>query len=144
MRVDFRNNQTLHAEIIDNIAPGTIICTDGWAAYQGIRGLMDANNQPLYPAHFVIIHQTNFVDPPRSEPPYFRDDIDPACRDKQFIGPLGPPDPTTGLTALPFRVHTQACERQWRDLRESVQSSSDFPTVDRYIGNNNKTILTNK
>jgi len=131
---------TLHAEIIDSVEEGSIICTDGWAAYEGIipgqgnqyPGLRNAQQLLMYRDHLTVIHDRQFVEPPRNEPPFWRNDILPECRDKQFIGPL--PQLLEVGTWLPFRVHTQHAERQWIELRNSVNSSSDLASVDRSIG----------
>lgn len=138
MRVANRNAITLHAEIIDSIARDSIIFTDGWAAYDGIMptrnlpGLMDPQGNLLYRDHKKVIHDRNFVDPPRGQPPFWRRDILPECRDMQYRGPIR--GPLRLGTRLPYRVHTQKVERQWRELRKTVKSSRDLEEVDFYLG----------
>lgn len=138
MRVEQRDAITLHAEIVDCIEPGSIICTDGWAAYKGIMptrttpGILDPQGNPLFKAHFTVIHNHNFVDPPRNLPPMFRRDILPECRDMQHQPQ--PQGPLAMGMLLPFRCHTQRVERQWRELRETVKSSRDIDKIDFYIG----------
>jgi len=133
MRVHRRNMDTLHAEIIDSIQDGSIICSDGWAAYRGLLDL-DVNGQQRYRDHLVVIHDRNFLDPPRSEDPYFRHDINFECRDKQFSGPLPQQYANHNPEYLPFRCHTQHVERSWIELKRKVRSNTDFDEVDRYIG----------
>ena len=139
MRVADRTGITLHGEIVDSIAPGSIICSDGWAAYQSIMpsgnhpGLRTATVGPLlYKDHHVVIHDRQFVEPPKHEPPLWRDDILPECRDKTFVGPL--PGPLHLGTFLPYRIHTQSIERQRLSLRNAVVSSESLESVDFYIG----------
>ena len=50
-----RSSQTLHPIIQEWCLPGTIIASDGWAAYHGI--------QQLGFEHRVVIHENHFVDP---------------------------------------------------------------------------------
>jgi hypothetical protein len=146
MRVTDRTRITLHAEIMDSIEEGSIICSDGWAAYEGIMptartsinnmpGLRNAQGNFMYTDHQVVIHDKEFVRPAANLPPFWRNDILPKCRDMKFNGPL--PGPLQFGTHLPFRVHTQTVERQWRELRESVESTNDLETVDRKIGEPN-------
>lgn len=138
MRVAHRNAITLHAEIIDSINRDSIICSDGWAAYEGIMpsgnlpGLRDPQGNLLFRDHKTVIHSRNFVDPPRGRNPYWRNDILPECRDLQYTGRIR--GPLQLGTRLPFRVHTQKVERQWRELRATVKSSRNLEEVDFYIG----------
>jgi hypothetical protein len=133
MRVDRRNMETLNGEILDSIRPQSIICTDGWLGYNGINRMVDVNGQNIYAGHYVVIHERNFVEPPRGEEPFWRSDILPECRDMQYIGPY-PVDPQTGNQMLPFRVHTQKVERGWLQLRKDVKSTRWPEAIDRYIG----------
>jgi len=126
MRVDLRDMRTLHAEIIDCIEDESIICSDGWSGYNRLLRLR-VNRRQRYRDHIVVIHERNFLNPPRHRPPFWRDDILPECRDKQFVGPY-----PRGL--LPFRGHTQKIERAWRQLRRKVRSTRDYGRIDRYLG----------
>lgn len=138
MRVAHRDQMTLHGEIVDCIEQGSIICSDGWAAYNGIMptrtlpGLRDPAGNLLFKAHFKVIHERNFVNPPRNRPPLWRRDILPECRDKQHRPQ--PRGPLLMGMRLPFRIHTQKVERQWRELRNTVKSTRDLDKVDFCIG----------
>ena len=57
--VEQRNAGTLLPLIQEHIRPGSIIHSDGWAAYGGIA------NMPVVPqyTHLVVNHTVNFVDP---------------------------------------------------------------------------------
>ncbi len=53
-----RTRQTLEAEIRQYIRPGSLIISDGWAAYAQIAQMPNMDYE-----HRVIVHQQNFVDP---------------------------------------------------------------------------------
>ena len=57
--VDDRSSNTLLPLIQRSIAPGSIVYSDQWTAYNGIRHL---NVSPAF-QHFAVNHQLNFVDP---------------------------------------------------------------------------------
>ena len=63
--VDRRDAQTLIPIIIDWIAPGTRIITDGWATYHQIGNLQHLVNGALQQrfGHDAVNHQLHFVDP---------------------------------------------------------------------------------
>lgn len=52
-----RNRTTLHGIIVRLCAPGSIIVTDGWAAYRGI------GKKGGFVGHMVVNHKDHFVDP---------------------------------------------------------------------------------
>jgi len=132
MRVVRRDNQTLTGEILDNVLPGSHLCTDGWAAYNGLKELQK-DNLPVFRSHQVVIHSENFMNPPRGEEPFWRSDLLPECIDSKFIGPYKF-DCVKGKLMYPYRVHTQKVERSWLELRKSVKSTRTFELIDRYIG----------
>lgn len=59
LQVERRDAQTLLPILEANVAPGSIIHSDGWAAYQGIAAM------PVNPrfTHLAVNHKENFVDP---------------------------------------------------------------------------------
>ena len=59
--VDEKDSKTILPLIMDNIAAGSIIHSDGWAAYGGSK-VTDLPVDPPY-QHFVVNHSEHFVDP---------------------------------------------------------------------------------
>lgn len=58
VEVPDRSAATLEAKIVQHILPGTVIMSDGWAAYRNIGQLQHG----IYD-HSVVVHDRNFVDP---------------------------------------------------------------------------------
>lgn len=63
VKVDRRDEATLAPLIVQYIARGTTIWSDGWAAYINIANLRDANNIPMNYRHGTVNHRHHFRDP---------------------------------------------------------------------------------
>lgn len=60
--VNRRDAQTLERIITAHVLPGSVIVTDGWAAYRNVSTI----NNGVYD-HQVVVHGDNFVDPVHSD-----------------------------------------------------------------------------
>lgn len=58
-----RDTPTVSQEIQRDVAPGTRIITDEWAAYRRIPALQDAAGLPLSYAYLTVNHSQQFVNP---------------------------------------------------------------------------------
>jgi hypothetical protein len=133
MRVAFRTATVLTGEIMDTIAPGTFICSDGWPSYGNIANLRMAGvGFQMYHGHGVVNHTTNFVNPPRDEDPLWVSGFNNECLDRNFVGPNPAPHPIHGQL-YPIRHHIQRSERSWLELKRTVKSTRGS-TTDTYIG----------
>ena len=88
------------------IAPGSVIVSDGWLAYQ----YLDVYASEMNWTHYWVNHSENFV-----------------CEHQEI------PMPTDSQTEYQSeQVHTQKIERHWRDLKSTVRYFSDVNgAVDR-------------
>lgn len=101
------------------ILPDSYIFTDGWRAYA------ECELELPIAGHGTVIHKTNFLSPPKHEPPLWISEhhMLPGAIDRKFVGPY-----PEGL--VPFRVHTQTCERMWRSLKHPFNPNGKI-TKDR-------------
>lgn len=61
--VDRRDAATLLPIIAKHVHKGSIIMSDGWAAYGGIKEIIVSQTRNQAYSHFTVIHSENFVDP---------------------------------------------------------------------------------
>ncbi|KAK4872528.1 hypothetical protein RN001_014557 [Aquatica leii] len=84
----------------------------------------------VFAAHLTVNHSQHFVNPPQDEDPIWIPigRLSEECVDKTWIGP----PPQAGV--VPFRIHTNTCERFWRELKKTLQSCNSVDLAENYIG----------
>ena len=58
-----RNAETLLPILSRHVAEGTMVISDGWAAYGGIENIIALQSGNQAYTHFTVNHSENFVDP---------------------------------------------------------------------------------
>lgn len=120
--VNVRDQNTLLPLLHRGIRSRSFFCTDYWGAY--------SNLNQIFAGHGRVNHSTNFVYPPRHQPPIWvpAGTFFTKCLDDLNIFP--PPIPNME----PVRFHIQKAENSWKSLKKILRKCRTVRDANSYLG----------